>query len=54
MILVLLITSKLIVTRAEFPALTTMKLLIFESVNLGLTEKKYCINGVTYPYSDVK
>lgn len=39
MVLVLPITSKLMLNRAEFPALTTMKLLILESVNLGLTKK---------------
>ena len=31
------LTSKFMLKRAEFPALTTMKLLILASVNLGLT-----------------
>lgn len=33
-------TTKLILNRAEFPALTIVKLLILASVNLGLTKKQ--------------
>lgn len=35
-----LITSKFMLNLAEFPALTTMKLLIFASVKRGLTMRK--------------
>lgn len=38
--MIFFITSKLMLNLAEFPALTTMKLLILASVNRGLTMRK--------------
>lgn len=41
------ITSKLMLNLAEFPALTTMKLLILASVNRGLTMMKIKVKNVS-------
>lgn len=60
----LIFTTKLIVNRAEFPALTIMKLFNFLSVNIGLTKGEkaqhsksknnmYCIISVFFLFVQV-